>query len=762
MRDLMSGFPAVLLIVALLHFVAADANAQSAQIRGKVLDSRTMEPVAKATVSIRERRIETRTTGTGEFELLDIAPGEIELYVTTVGYGLVRKRIEIAASSQVEIEILLGPEVLRRTEEITVTETPFLAPEPTSVSDHTLTQRDMQNLTSVLMDDPLRSVQTLPGVTTGDDLYAHFSARGAGFRSIGYATDGILLFAPLYEVGDIHDGGSLSMLNGEVIEALTLSTGWVSAKYGDRTAGYLNITTREGNRQRFTNTGTASASGIGWTSEGPIGRSKKASWLFAARKSYLDWLINSLSDDPSTEFLMGFKDFFAKVSYEPAVRHQLRISANLGDSRVDQQRDRQFNRNNFLFGDSRNRIVTANWLWVISGHLTLDSAVNHDHSELKNVNHDNQLLFRSTPTQFAFKQDVAYQPNVAHKIEAGYSARRLEQNAERRRFQFSSQQFRTTDLFTAAGWQPGGYAQHTLTGANSRFAFTYGARFDSFAVTGQDVWMPRASLAFSPLQNTRLTLAFGQYAQFPGFFQMFGEFGNRNLKAERATHYTFQLEQLLSERTRIRVEAYDREDRNGIFSADTEYRLVNGQTTGPGIGVNEARYQNNLRGHARGVDIFLERRSVNNVSGWISYSYGVARYRDAATNLSFDGNFDQRHTFNVYGTYRLKPTLNLSVKYRYGSNFPEPAFLLIDGETARLSDQKNQSRVPVYSRLDVRANKSFNYNRWKLTLFGEVLNILGRKNYRYVTQVDTVNRSMSWDKDTMFPFLPIAGVRMEF
>jgi hypothetical protein len=110
----------------------------------------------------------------------------------------------------------------------------------------------------------------------------------------------------------------------------------------------------------------------------------------------------------------------------------------------------------------------------------------------------------------------------------------------------------------------------------------------------------------------------------------------------------------------------------------------------------------------------------------------------------------------------LKPTLNLSVKYRYGSNFPEPAFLLIDGETARLSDQKNQSRVPVYSRLDVRANKSFNYNRWKLTLFGEVLNILGRKNYRYVTQVDTVNRSMSWDKDTMFPFLPIAGVRMEF
>src|SRR4029079_5164701 len=120
-------------------------------------------------------------------------------------------------------------------------------------------------------------VQSLPGVTTGDDFYAQFSARGAGFRSIGYATDGVLLSATMYEVGDVNDGGSLSMLNGEVIEEITLSMGGFSSKYGDRTAGYLNITTREGNRRSFANTGTVSLTGYGWTSEGPIGRSGKAS-----------------------------------------------------------------------------------------------------------------------------------------------------------------------------------------------------------------------------------------------------------------------------------------------------------------------------------------------------------------------------------------------------------------------------------------------------------------------------------------------------
>jgi hypothetical protein len=243
-----------------------------------------MAPNAQAQgVSIRDRKLETRTGDNGEFELRDVAPGEVELYVTTVGYALVRKNLDVSESTPIELEILLGPEILRRTDEVTVLEKPFVPPEPAAVSDHTLTPADMRNLTSVLADDPLRSVQALPGVTSSDDLYAQFSARGAGFRSIGYATDGILLYAPMYEVGDVNDGGSLSMLNGDVIETVTFSSGGFSPRYGDRTAGYLSITTREGMRQRFTNTGILSASGAGWTSEGPIGKSHKASWLVSAR-----------------------------------------------------------------------------------------------------------------------------------------------------------------------------------------------------------------------------------------------------------------------------------------------------------------------------------------------------------------------------------------------------------------------------------------------------------------------------------------------
>jgi CarboxypepD_reg-like domain/TonB-dependent Receptor Plug Domain len=729
-------------------------------LHGRVLDSRTGEPVAKATVAIRELNVETRTNDSGEFDLAEVPPGEIELQVTTVGYSLVRRKIDVG-DAPIELEILLGPAVLRRTDEVSVTEKVFLEPEPAAVSDHSLNQAELKNLSSVLVDDPLRSVQALPGVTTGDDFFAQFSARGAGFRSIGYTTDGILIYSPMHEVGDVNDGASLSMLNGDVIDTVNLYTGGFPPKYGDRTAGYLNIVTRDGSHERFTNTATASASGLGWTNEGPIGKTRKSSWLFSARKSYLDYLIRKLSDDPESSLILGFYDFFGKLSIEPTPRHQFRLNGNFGKSRVDQHRARSFSANDFLFGDSRTGVGIADWLWIVKNNLTLESAVSYDNAQLTNVNHDHAFLFDSDLKQVGIKQDLAYQPNVANRIESGYLVRRLSQTTNRRRFQFSSQQFRQTDLFSGAMWQPGAYMQHTITGLNSRVAFTWGGRFEHLDLTGQNIWMPRGSLAISVAPSTKVTFAYGQYSQFPNPTQFLGQFRNPNLQAERASHYTLSIEQTLNERTRIRVEAYDREDRNGIYSADTEYRVLNGRTVGPAPAA-PGRLQNNLRGHARGIEIFIQRRSVNKLSGWVSYSYGVARYRDAATNLSFYGDYDQRHTLNVYATYRLRPSLNVSAKFRYGSNFPIVGFLKYDGGRLVLSDQRNQVRMPVYSRLDVRANKAFNFDQWKLTLYAEVLNVLARRNIRYTTTVDTVNGRLSINRDSMFPLLPIAGIRVEF
>jgi hypothetical protein len=276
---------ALVSVLSLLLAIVPAFAKQAVRFHGRVLDSRTNEPIAKALVSIRDRKVATITNEDGEFEILDVQPGAVELYVTTVGYSLVRKNIDVTAGTPVEIEILLGPDVTRRSDEVTVTTAPFVTPEATTLSDHTLTESELKNLTSVLIDDPLRSV------------------------SIGFNMDGVLLNSPFHSISDVTDGGSLSIFNGDVIQSMTLLSGAFPAPYGDRTASELVVRTRDGNRQRFANSAVASASGLGWTSEGPIGKSRKASWLVSVRKSYLDYLINSLSDDPSsTQFVFGFYD----------------------------------------------------------------------------------------------------------------------------------------------------------------------------------------------------------------------------------------------------------------------------------------------------------------------------------------------------------------------------------------------------------------------------------------------------------------------
>ena len=138
-----------------------------------------------------------------------------------------------------------------------------------------------------------------------------------------------------------------------------------------------------------------------------------------------------------------------------------------------------------------------------------------------------------------------------------------------------------------------------------------------------------------------------------------------------------------------------------------------------------------MRGHARGVEVTLQRRSANKLTGWFSYAYSRTSLTDAQTGLSFVSDTDQRHTLNVYGSYRLSETWNFSSAWRYGSGEPVPGFYRQVGQDYFLANERNTTRLPVYSRVDLRVNKAFLFKNWKLTLNGELINALNRENLRY-------------------------------
>ena len=172
---------------------------------------------------------------------------------------------------------------------------------------------------------------------------------------------------------------------------------------------------------------------------------------------------------------------------------------------------------------------------------------------------------------------------------------------------------------------------------------------------------------------------------------------------------------------------------------------------------------NALDGYARGVEWMVERRTPNGLSGWVSYALGFNHYRDRTTGETFWGDFDQRHTINVYGNYRTSDRLSFSARFRAGSNVPTTGYWTERDGVDFVGDQRNTLRVPVYSRLDARMNRTFTWERKRLTLFVEAVNIYNRANVRFdVPSVDRRTFQATNVFSTMLPFVPSIGFLLEF
>ena len=100
------------------------------------------------------------------------------------------------------------------------------------------------------------------------------------------------------------------------------------------------------------------------------------------------------------------------------------------------------------------------------------------------------------------------------------------------------------------------------------------------------------------------------------------------------------------------------------------------------------------------MEIFAQHSSANRLTGWISYAYGRTDMRDRVTGERFPAYLDQHHTVNAYGGYRIRPSVNLSLRWSYGSGFPIPGYLRTSGGLYYLTGSRNQLRFNPYSRTD--------------------------------------------------------------
>lgn len=746
---------------------ACPAAADAADLRGQVLDSRTGEPVARVQVLLLGTAFRTQSQAGGEFLLAGVPPGDYVLQASTVGYWMVKRSITIGAGQPPTLEIVLTPSGDKQVETIEVKAGPYDA-EP-STSAVALEALEVQDLGFVLMDDPLRAAQNLPGVASNNEHDARILVRGAEHRRVGVYLDGVLLRSPFHGVPGPGNEADLSMtiFHGDSIESMSLDTGAATTRWADQTAGALSVTTREGNRRRFAARGKVGIMSSSVALEGPLGAGQRGSWMVSARLGYLGLILKRAASDTNV-MTYDFQDVSGKLTYDLTRRHQVSVSLLQAGNSLDRSENRTLGLNNEVYSDGRYLLGTVGWRWAAGERLLLTqrAAWIEERGLLENALR--QPLYRNTYGEWVWNGDVAWRG-----LNAGWTARRQRDDGAAKWVDPATSRVHNDDFYRGTAWRKGVYAQYGFAFLQGRIRLQAGGRWDQQSITklgyrrfsqAISAASPQVSLTVDATPSTRLYAGWGQQVQYPDLTQSFSvrTVYLGSLLPLRATHATAALERRLGERTRLRFELYNRQDRDLPFLLLDEPRILGNSV----LYLGRTPLWNSLRGYSRGWQVFFQRRSANGFLGWLSYSYGRAVLRNNFYHVKFHSDHDQRHTLNAYGGYRLRPSVHISGKVAYGSGFPIPGFFR-QGQTPLalgLARNRNEVRLPYYARADVRVNKDFTYHRWKLTVFFETINVTNRKNKRLdsIAGWDASSRRVYVVYTDLLPILPAGGLAIEF
>ena len=572
-----------------------------------------------------------------------------------------------------------------------------------------------------LVDDPIRAVHALPRVTVADDFYSDFSVRGSPSRHVGVVVDGVSTPWLQHTASGRGTTGSLSMLTSQVVDEATLRVGAYPRRFGDHLGAELEMTIREGSRERFQLRAAAGGTNATIVAEGPLGRwedRSRGSWLAAARQSYLQW--PAVQTESRTPF--GFADGLAKLVSDVVPGQKVGFSLLAGLSNVDGEENPELR----ALADGLNRTTLANVFW----RSTIGaSTVVTQRAYLVKRRFSNQWSSGSDASRGS-GDELVYRADVARRFSAGL----LEAGAQAGRTTFMTAadavaEHRSPAVLEGTSSQRSGYA-HVAWSATRALTLSPGIRVTDSSLVPAPIVSRWILGEYALGSRWAFSASAGVSRQLPELHQIAADQGDPSgaqlpLRPERATHVDVAVEQRLWASGRWQVTFFNRDEADIVREPDRYPRLSAGSIIDP---PEPGGYTNSLSGWSRGIELVVSRRAGRRLTGWIAYSYGKASYDDADRHERYAADFDQRQTLNAFGQYQVTNRTQLAATFRAATGLPIPAYLDRRSDRLVLSDRRNQVRLPAYARLDLRARRGFEALGRHMTAFVEVVNVLNRAN----------------------------------
>lgn len=730
---------------------------------GKVLDRVTQQPLPKVRVSIIGTQFKAETDSQGQFRFEDVPVGSYQLLFDREGY---RPRVvsNIVVSTGHVSQHVIEMDLAVIEEKITVTADYFSKEATSFTSTRNLTYEEVRRMPGA-SEDISRVIQSMPGVAVSSDMKNDIIVRGGSPSENLFIIDNIQIPNINHFGAQGASGGAVGLVNTDFIHDINFYSGGFPAAFGDKLSSALKIILREGNRDRFSGDINLNMAGFGGTFEGPL-FSKKGSWMFSLRRSYLE-LLSGLSLGLTA--VPEYWDFQTKIVYDLSKRNQLSI---VGVGGIDSMKIKNFDDPfvGYLGVENKQREyvlgINLKSLWGKNGYsiLTLSKSLNKFFND---VSSREGRIYKddSHEGEENLKFDLEYSLTPKTQVAAGLSFKRIETS---------------NDIFIIGGYDPFGLYQppkdiqlklKTFKAAtylqlshklSAHLRGTFGVRGDYFDYIHKFALSPRIGLSYQIFPRHSLNFSYGIYFQSPEYIWLVSHTENSSLNYLRAVHIAFGWEFLVREDTKLIVEVFNKEYKNYPVDVNNPFfTLANsGGYFGPSF--FGGKLLSTGTGFARGIEFFIQKKLARKLYGLINYSYSVVKFK-ALDGVLRPGDFDYRHIFTSIIGYKPSDTWEFSFKWRYTGGRPYTPF---DEELSKISGNGridltriNALRFPPYHRLDLRFDRRFHFRRWNLVVYFNLQNAYNRGNiYGFIW--DEVNEKTT----TIYQWriMPVGGISIEF
>ncbi len=604
--------------------------------------------------------------------------------------------------------------------------------------------------------DPMKAIQALPGVATGDDSSSEPAVRGARPSDNAYYVD----FLPVGYL--FHTGGFASVFNPNLIKRFSMASAAWSPEYGNVVGAVFDVQLRNPRTDRLGGQVDFSLLGANVLFEGPL--SSEMSFFLAARRSWFDLVLKNGEDkDEGVSYTVPvYSDSQGRLLWTLNPRNRLRLDFNTASDKIDfnvQAGGKAASRDPILVGPSNQRQSFASLAAVWETDFS-DTAANR--VALGRMHKDESFRLGAAGTavvktetsylrqQFQLTGLRQHEVTLGSTLESRLLSAALDFNFPRcTEFDpncdigsaprlVSSQRARQNlaDLYVSDRWQ-----------FSPRWVATSGLRLSRDAYIDRNAVEPRVGLEYSLTPDLTWSAGAGRHSQPPAAEESLAIIGNPGLKPIQSTQMVLGLSQRLGEGWSWRVETYAKTFDN--------YAVADPQLN----------YRNGASGRAQGLELLLKKDPapgrLSGFSGFASLSLSRSRRTVDATGANFPFDFDQPVIATVVGNYKQNDRWQYGLKWSYHTGSPYTDVLgtngtYPDGRARPLYGAVNAQRLPAYHRLDLRVDAQFTP---RFSGYLELINAYARKNvsgYSYNATFTTREEVLQ------LPLLPSFGLKYSF